>query len=550
MFAIFIFVFQQSLDDLGTPLHEVTFCVLDFETTGGRRDSDRITEIGAIKYQGGRELGTFQTLIDPGQSIPPEITVLTGITSIMVSRAPKIENVLPTLLEFLGGAVLVGHNVGFDLSFLNAALERSGRESWKGQRIDTLAISRRLLRNDVPNHKLSTLARCLRLKNQPSHRALDDAKATGDLLHHLLEQASSLGVLGLDDLQQLPKMQRHPQAKKLRLTEDLPRSHGVYRFIGNRGEVLYVGKASNIRARVRSYFSTDKRRKVEQLLRETEAIEHTECVGSLQAEVLELRLIQELRPRFNRRSKNWAKYAYVKLTLGERFPRLSVVSEPKGEGGFYLGPISSRRMARDIVDAIETVIPLRRCTKRVPRRATAGPCVAAQIGTSVCPCSGQVTEAAYSQIVDRALLALTSQPGDLLDSLRHRMLALAHQQRFEEAADLRRQASALSISLRRQNQVETLCSSGRIILESSESGVITLENGRLVESIPKSAPNELIQGIPRAVTDKRETAELWCVASWLESHAHNLRLVHCDLPLSSRYPDLDNFQIRKDLSSA
>ncbi|HAF67698.1 MAG TPA: endonuclease, partial [Acidimicrobiaceae bacterium] len=171
MFAIFIFVFQQSLDDLGTPLHEVTFCVLDFETTGGRRDSDRITEIGAIKYQGGRELGTFQTLIDPGQSIPPEITVLTGITSIMVSRAPKIENVLPTLLEFLGGAVLVGHNVGFDLSFLNAALERSGRESWKGQRIDTLAISRRLLRNDVPNHKLSTLARCLRLKNRPSHRA-------------------------------------------------------------------------------------------------------------------------------------------------------------------------------------------------------------------------------------------------------------------------------------------------------------------------------------------------------------------------------------------
>ncbi|MBA4813584.1 MAG: 3'-5' exoribonuclease, partial [Acidimicrobiales bacterium] len=255
-------MFQQSLDDLGTPLHEVTFCVLDFETTGGRRSSDRITEIGAIKYQGGKELGTFQTLIDPGRAVPPEIMILTGITSAMVSRAPKIEHVLPTLLEFLGGGVIVGHNVGFDLGFLNAALERSGREPWKGQRIDTLAISRRLIRNDVPNHKLSTLARCLRLNNQPSHRALDDAKATADLLHHLLEQASSLGVLGLDDLQQLPKMERHPQARKLRLTEDLPRSHGVYRFINKRGEVLYVGKASNIRARVRSYFSTDNRRKV------------------------------------------------------------------------------------------------------------------------------------------------------------------------------------------------------------------------------------------------------------------------------------------------
>ena len=137
-----------------------------------------------------------------------------------------------------------------------------------------------------------------------------------------------MGVLGLDDLQQLPKMERHPQARKLRLTEDLPRSHGVYRFINKRGEVLYVGKASNIRARVRSYFSTDNRRKVEQLLRETETIEHTVCVGPLQAEILELRLIQDLQPRFNRRSKNWSKYAYVKLTLAERFPRVSVVSEP------------------------------------------------------------------------------------------------------------------------------------------------------------------------------------------------------------------------------
>ena len=184
-------MFQQSLDDLGTPLHEVTFCALDFETTGGRRDSDRITEIGAIKYRAGEQIGTFQTLIDPGRAIPPEITVLTGITASMVSRAPRIEHVLPTLLEFVGDAVIVGHNVGFDLAFLNAALQRSGRDVWQGAKVDTLAVARRLVRDDVPNHKLSTLAKYLRLPNQPSHRALDDAKATADLLHRLLEQASA-----------------------------------------------------------------------------------------------------------------------------------------------------------------------------------------------------------------------------------------------------------------------------------------------------------------------------------------------------------------------
>ena len=204
----------------------------------------------------------------------------------MVSRAPRIEHVLPTLLEFVGDAVIVGHNVGFDLAFLNAALQRSGRDVWQGAKVDTLAVARRLVRDDVPNHKLSTLAKYLRLPNQPSHRALDDAKATADLLHRLLEQASALGVLGLDDLQQLPKMQRHPQAVKLRLTENLPRSTGVYRFVDGRGEVLYVGKAVNIRSRVRSYFSSDRRRKVDQLLRETQRIEHTVCVGPLHAEAV------------------------------------------------------------------------------------------------------------------------------------------------------------------------------------------------------------------------------------------------------------------------
>jgi DNA polymerase III subunit epsilon len=115
---------QRSFDDLGTPLRDVTFCVLDLETTGGSPNECFITEIGAVKVRGGDCLGTFQTLVNPGQAIPPEITVLTGITQAMVTRAPRIESVLPTFLEFIGDAVVVGHNVRFDLGFLGAALTR------------------------------------------------------------------------------------------------------------------------------------------------------------------------------------------------------------------------------------------------------------------------------------------------------------------------------------------------------------------------------------------------------------------------------------------
>src|SRR5256714_13325490 len=118
---------QRSFDDMGTPLCDVTFVVLDLETTGGSPLNCAITEVGAIKLRGGECLGTFQTLVNPGVAIPPEITYLTGITEAMVLPAPPIEEVLPSLLEFVGDGVIVGHNVRYDLGFLNAALARAGR---------------------------------------------------------------------------------------------------------------------------------------------------------------------------------------------------------------------------------------------------------------------------------------------------------------------------------------------------------------------------------------------------------------------------------------
>ena len=112
---------QRSFDDLGTPLREVTFVVVDLETTGGSPIDDMVTELAAVKLQGGRCTGTFATLVNPGALIPPAITVLTGITQAMVLPAPRIEEVLPSFLEFARGTVIVGHNVRFDLSFLAAA---------------------------------------------------------------------------------------------------------------------------------------------------------------------------------------------------------------------------------------------------------------------------------------------------------------------------------------------------------------------------------------------------------------------------------------------
>src|SRR4051812_33462598 len=145
---------QRSFDDLGTPLHDVTFCVVDLETTGGSPIDCGITEIAAVKYRGGQSLGTFATLVNPGALIPPAITVLTGITQSMVLPAPRIEQVLPSFLEFAAGTVIVGHNIRFDLAFIGAALQRHGYPRLAHRSVDTCGLSRRLLADEMPNHKL------------------------------------------------------------------------------------------------------------------------------------------------------------------------------------------------------------------------------------------------------------------------------------------------------------------------------------------------------------------------------------------------------------
>jgi len=545
---------QRTFDDLGTPLSQVTFCVVDLETTGASAAQCAITEVGAIKIRGGECLGTFQTLVNPGMPIPPEITVLTGITQAMVMPAPRIEPVLAAFDEFSAGTVIVGHNVRFDLAFLASARRACGWAAMSNPWVDTCALARRLVRDEVPNCRLSTLASRFRLSHQPSHRALDDALATADLLHLLLERAAAYGVLGLDDLLALPRINAHPQAAKLRLTDRLPRQPGVYLFRDAGGRPLYVGKAANLRQRVRSYFSSDDRRKIGQLLRETQQIDHIPCTGALDAAVLELRLIHRLQPRFNRQGKQWGKYSYVKLTLNERFPRLAVARTARADGARYIGPLPSAAAAKRVIEAIETAVPLRRCSTAPGKCDRAAPCAPAQLGVSTCPCSGAISEAAYGLIVERTLKGITSEPDALLEPLRVQMTALADAERFEEAADVRDRAEALAGALRRQRHVERLRDAGTIVVERPGHFRAEVRNGVLVRCAPLDADPTLDGlGMPEAPPASPEPNlplradlidEIGCIARWLDAEADRVRVVHCDTGLASALPRIPSLVAR------
>jgi DNA polymerase-3 subunit epsilon len=455
---------QGRLDDLGTPLLDVEFVVLDLETTGGSPAHDRITEVGAVKVRGGEVLGTFHTLVNPEVPIPPLISALTGITDPMVADAEPIEVVLPCLLEFLGGAVLVAHNASFDRRFVQANLERHGYQRIPNRVVCTARLARKLLpRDEVPNVRLATLAAYLGATVTPCHRALTDAQATVDVFHSLLERAGSYGVLALEDLIEFPSARAGASFKKVHLADRLPHCPGVYLFRDAAGRVLYVGKAKDLRTRVRSYFSGDGRVKIADLLRELAAIDHQPCATELEASVREVRLIQHHRPRYNRRSRNPERYCYLKLTR-ERFPRLSLVRRVLPDGARYLGPFPSAGQAELVKAAIEDALPLRRCTMRLGARGGGSACALLELGRCLGPCTGAVAEERYAALVATLETALDGDPEPVLGPLRRRMAGYAADQRYEQAAGARDRLEALTRALAEARRAAALATADEIVL--------------------------------------------------------------------------------------
>jgi len=453
---------QLGIDELlGDPfaldLMHTTFVVLDLETTGGSpHDGDGITEVGAVKVRAGEELGRFATLVNPGQPIPAFITVLTGITTAMVTPAPRIEGVLPGLLEFLRDGVLVAHNAPYDVGFLKTTCARHGYPWPNPKVLDTAALARRvLIQDEVPNRKLSTLAHYLRTEHQPTHRALDDALTTVDVLHALIGRLGSFNVRTLGDAIEFAKAVTPQQRAKRGLAEGLPREPGVYIFRAADGRALYVGTSVNIATRVRSYFTAaEKRARISEMIHIAERVDAVVCAHSLEAQVRELRLIAAHSPPYNRRSKFPERAWWIKLTQ-EPYPRLSLVREPAD--GPCLGPFAGRHAAQAAVDACHEALPLRQCTSRLSARKPSATCVLAELGRCGAPCELRLSPHEYAhQAADPFASAVAGDPSPVVDRLMVRMAYLADAQRFEEAAAVRTRLAAFLRAVVRMQRLSAL----------------------------------------------------------------------------------------------
>ena len=318
-------------------LEEAAFVVFDLETTGLSAVQCGICEVGAVRVRALQPVDSFQSLVNPGVALPEPVARLTGLREQELRRAPSVSSVLTRFLAFAGDELLVAHNARFDQRFLERQLLlRHGRRLSEPP-LCTAALARRLLEGRLRRVGLASLAQFFGVSSRPCHRALPDAEATAEVLVHLIGLAQEIGARRLSDLRALAAPRKRRVYGKRTLASGAPTRPGVYLFRDRHDQVLYVGRARDLRARLRSYFRSDRQRpSVEAALLALERIEWRVLGSELEAALEELRLIRELQPPANSRSRRKEHGVYLR-PRGDDF----VVSKTPTP----LGPIPSRRQA-------------------------------------------------------------------------------------------------------------------------------------------------------------------------------------------------------------
>ena len=303
------------------------YAIVDIETTGASAAYNKITEIAILIHDGKRVVDEFQTLINPECGIPIGITSLTGISNEMVADAPKFFEVAKEVHQLLEGNIFVAHNVNFDYSFIKREFQELGGNI-NHKKLCTVRLSRKIL----PGHKSYSLGRLceeLGIDNHARHRAMGDARATAELMTLLIESDSDNQIEKF--LKKNSKEADLPPNLPKEVFEKLPSGTGVYYFHDEHGKVLYVGKANDIKKRVRNHFSSTDVVYKQGLKDKLHDISYQICGDEMIAFLLEAAEIKKHFPPFNKAQKfTTAKYGLYHYEDGKGFMRLSIGKVSRG----------------------------------------------------------------------------------------------------------------------------------------------------------------------------------------------------------------------------
>ncbi|MCC7158836.1 MAG: GIY-YIG nuclease family protein [Ignavibacteria bacterium] len=437
---------------INSSIHDAVFTVFDVETTGLSPDRNRMTEIGIVRIQGGEVLDEYETLMNPGQFIPPEITRLTGITNELVFDKPAFETLAPDILSFINGSVgcvvLTGHNVKFDYGFLNASLVRSGYNKLSYPSICTARLARRLSRS-LPSKSLDSLRRHFGIHSRRKHRAIDDARATATILSHFIEQLVNEyefetvdEIIGFQYKKIYEESKISARFKKLKVElQSVPKKPGIYYMMNKKEEIIYIGKAKNLKDRMGSYFyhNVSHSTKIKKLVRYVHKVGWETTGSELSALLAESRLIKSHKPRFNSAIKSYRKFPFIKIDVQRAYPRVFKVYEIIPDGAKYYGPFGSSYTVNALIERIKKLYKLRKCDDRILRPAkNKSACMYYEFHQCSAPCNLTVSAAEYKKevhSVDKFLT--TSGKGSAIGYLESEMSLEADLMNYEHASYLR-----------------------------------------------------------------------------------------------------------------
>ena len=537
-FHIALQAWHAQRRDLAT----VAFTVVDLETTGGTPGFTKITEIGAVRIEGGEQVATFSQLVDPQQVVPHQITQITGITDDMVTGQPTIDQVLPAFVEFSAGSVLVAHNARFDLGFLDYELGVHMRHTFPRPALDTLRLARKVL--SPMRCSLAALSERFDTAVKPCHRALDDALATAEILLILLARLQEQGVSTLEEVVRLCEPGARRNYHKIVLTEELPTSPGVYIMRDEQGHELYIGKAENLRRRTRDHFLQRQAYGARQALELLERFEIHETGSEFAALLLESRLIARHRPAYNQHGTRMSSYHYVKLTT-DAYPRLYATPNRRDDGAVYAGPFRRASFARRFVELLNHVYPLRTCVRLRDGVLTQRACLRHDLGACLAPCRESLN-GEYHDVVRRVTGVLEGDGRPLDRELERRQSDHVAALEFEQAARLQAWRETLDQAQRSIGRLRAAArcyallvyparQPGRVTVYSVAGGSIVGERALRPSDLTFEGAGDLVRQLysatpPTPPLPPDAIDEILLVSGWVRRHREAVNVIALPRP--------------------
>jgi DNA polymerase-3 subunit epsilon len=471
-------------------LNEIPFVVVDVETSGSKPLFHQIIEIGIVKLQHGEVTDQFHSFLNPGHPIPPDITMITGITDQDVADAPTFDQIAEKILPILNSGVFVAHNVQFDYGFVQKSLYVAGHR-WFAPKLCTVQLSRKVLPH-LPRHNLDALAQYFHIDIPHRHRALDDARATGMALRQMCQIMITNGISALTNVAKMLKPVQSDKYRHLKQTLDqIPYTPGVYYMKNKDDQIIYIGKSKCLHKRVRSYFydQLDIPKKLERLVHEVHTIEWTSTGSELSALLLESQEIKKHMPIFNRMIRNYKAYPLLKFT-NEPYPRLILTREIKADGASYYGPFKSSMEVKKLIDQLQKTFGIRPCkTKLNPKNPESfKTCLDVALGNCTGACTGKLSIQDYATSIQRAQNFLDGNGQNIIAKIAEQIDHASQNQEYEKAAELRDKLITLERLHQNRARIAQAVHQNNVVIiqpgnQKSAKEIFFLRNGILVQTI-------------------------------------------------------------------